>query len=191
MYTFYDVDDLKITEGADRVKILQQITTMRADLITESPLRRVRSPIKHRRFSESITRPSYNSSNHRVPSYRQITTMERTLSPVKQVHTPIRESSPRLLSSGEGAAASPFYHNSPDSLSLESPTSSRMSSPVKLRSRDASPHSASLDHRGRDYVNRLQTQATLRSHNMKRLSRSLDGLFQVSMCAACLNCEIV
>lgn len=170
-------DELKIIEGADRVKILQHITTMRADLITESPPRRVRSPVKNRRFSD--TAMTHSPYSHHSSSYRQsLNPPERTLSPVKRVHTPIRESSPRILSSGEGAAASPFHHNSPDSLSLESPSSSRMSSPVKLRSRDCSPYATTSDHQGRDFVNK--SRSTLRNHNMKRLSRSLNGLFLVS-----------
>lgn len=153
------------------MKILQQITTMRADLIIDSPARRVRSPAKLRRFSETLSRTAYSHKLAR-PKYSTGVLDQRTFSPTKRGHTPI---SPKYL---EG-----FTHISPDSLSLESPISSGMSSPTKFRSRDVSPHEGvNVERRERELVNRLKATATLRSHNMRRLSRSLDSLFQVCMC---------
>ncbi len=175
MHPLLYTDELRITEGGDRVKILQQITTMRADLIIDSPARRVRSPAKLRRFSETLTRTAY-SPNHRLtrPKYSTGTLDQRTFSPTKRGHTPI---SPKYM---EG-----FTHISPDSLSLESPISSGMNSPTKFRSRDVSPHEGvSVERRERELVNRLKATATLRSHNMRRLSRSLDSLFQVCVCVS-------
>ena len=169
---------------------------MRADLIpsrTISPTRRVRSPTKPRRFSESV-RPTY-LHNHRTANgsggrrHRMSTsasTVERTFSPIVQVHTPVREASPKVNYFSEAIAAQSPIHSSPsrlstDQMSSDSPDSSRMNSPVKLRDASASPHYA-LETREFDYFNKLQTTATLRGHNMRRLSRSLDRLFQVGEC---------
>lgn len=65
--TYYDIStppssagSLGITEGLDRVKLLQQITTMQADIAAfSSPIRQRRSSAKVRRFSE-IT-PAYRT----------------------------------------------------------------------------------------------------------------------------------
>lgn len=146
---------------------------MRADLIIDSPARRVRSPAKLRRFSETLSRSAYSPGHRRaMAKYSTGVLDQRTFSPTKRGHTPI---SPKYLDG--------LVRCSPDSLSLESPISSGMSSPIKLHSRDVSPHDgASVERRERELVNRLKANATLRGHNMKRLSRSLDGLFQVCEC---------
>lgn len=147
---------------------------MRADLIIDSPARRVRSPAKLRRFSETLSRSAYSPGHKRAKakySTGVLDHQQRTFSPTKRGHTPI---SPKYLDG--------LLRISPESLSLESPISSGMSSPM-LRSRDVSPYDGvvSVERRERELVNRLKANATLRGHNMKRLSRSLDSLFQVGV----------
>ena len=180
-HTHTTPDTLGIAEPADRVKILQQITTMRADLIPTSfsPTKRTYSPIRMRRFSETA-RPVQRGGSGRVMRHTtSASTLDRTLSPTK---TPVRESrSPRVTS--------PSYFS--DQTSIDSPGSSRMSSPVKLMAK--SPMEARMhfiletdEEEGEGVASGCVLRANagaLRDHH-KRLSRSLDGLLQV--CTSCI-----
>ena len=192
-------DELGITEGVDRVKILQQLTTMRADLIPSratSPVKRVQSPSKTRRYSE-ISKPTNNRFHGRI--MRQTVssstcTLEKAMLPVVQRRTPIRELSPEKTqrensrSSGDpvGSSQSSLSRlSSTGRTSSDSPESSRISSPTKSRG-SASPHHFLEGGSGSKETELelcgkvpLRGDPTLRRHNRKRLSRSLDGLLLV------------
>ena len=172
-----------ITDDSDRLKILQQITSMRADLITSgtaSPTRRMRSPTKGRHFSETMQLSS-NSGGRCGYHGRRAKTVSRTSShsPVKQsgrtsqyINVPIRERSLRTPDSGP-PIISPISQLSTDHISSDSQESSRMSSPADK----FGDIPIAVDHRSG--VNKLQA-ATLSCHNVRRLSRSLDNFFPVS-----------
>ena len=185
------------------MKILQQLTTMRADLIPSraiSPIKRVQSPAtKIRRYSE-ISRPAHNRLHGRL--MRQTlssSTIEKTLpTPIRQTRhtTPIREASPpNKAQEGSSASIGPSgsSHSSRSRLSSvehtssDSPESSRISSPTKSRG-SSSPHygledgskEKGLESCGGAGEGEIQRDATFRSYsNMRRLSRSLDGLYLV------------
>jgi len=187
-HTYVTPDTLGITEGADRVKILQQITTMRADLIPTSfsPTKRNYSPIRMRRFSETA-RPVQRGGSGRIMRHTtSASTLERTLSPTK---TPVREArSPRVTS--------PSYFS--DQTSIDSPGSSRMSSPVKLMAK--SPQEARMhfiletdEEEGEGGASGCVLRANasaLRDNQRRRFSRSLDGLLQVCPVVASLPLTI-
>lgn len=191
------------------MKILQQLTTMRADLIPSraiSPVKRVHSPTaaKLRRYSE-ISRPGHNRLHGRL--MRQTlssSTLERSLpapiQPTKLSTTPIREASPPDKTQQEGSGINPSSsnHSSRSRLSSMEHTSSDslescwISSPTKSRG-SSSPHygleGGSSKEKGMESYGggedgeggEIQRDATFRSYtnNMRRLSRSLDGLFLV------------
>ena len=168
-------DALGITDAGDRVKLLQNITTMRADLVTtpsSSKLRR--SPLRARRFSEAIIhKPTHRGDTPHTTRHSSVSarTFERgvSLSPTKMYR----------------GAAGPNKLESPAS----SVDSSRMGSPVKL-------HPSSQPDSSRHFIletegglsNGLQTMVTLRDHRKKRLSRSIDGLMQVCLCVCACVC---
>ena len=192
-------DELGITEGVDRVKILQQLTTMQADLIpsrANSPVKRIHSPSKIRRYSE-ISKPTNSRLHGRI--MRQtvssgICTLERVTPIVVQQRTPIRESSPEKTQGESSRSSGDPVGSSQSSLSRlsstgrtssDSPESSRISSPTKSRG-SASPHhflesGSSSKEKELELCGKvpLRGDPTLRRHNRKRLSRSLDGLFLV------------
>lgn len=193
-------DELGITEGVDRVKILQQLTTMRADLIPSratSPVKRVQSPSKTRRYSE-ISKPTNNRFHGRITRQSVSSgtcTLEKAIPPVVQRRTPIRELSPEKTqressrSSGDpvGSSQSSLSRlSSTGRTSSDSPESSRISSPTKSRG-SASPHhfleGGSSGNKEKELKLcgnvPLRGDPTLRRHNRKRLSRSLDGLLLV------------
>lgn len=186
------------------MKILQQLTTMRADLIPSkavSPVKRVQSPAANlRRYSE-ITRTGHHRLHGRLMRQaRSSSTSEKPLpSPVRPtIHTePIRESALSDKTPQEGAGNDPSGSNrssrsrlsSMEQTSSDSLESSRMSSPTKSQS-SSSPHyglgeeGSSSKEKGTMSDDRggaiLQPDPGFRSYsNMKRLSRSLDGLFLV------------
>ena len=193
-------DELGITEGVDRVKILQQLTTMRADLIPSratSPVKRVQSPSKTRRYSE-ISKPTNNRFHGRIT--RQTvssgtSTLEKVMPPsAVQRRTPIRELSPEKTQRESSRSSGDLVGSSQSSLSRlssaghtssDSPESSRISSPTKSRG-SASPHhflegGSSSKEKELELCGNvpLRGDPTLRHHNRKRLSRSLDGLLLV------------
>ena len=208
---FVQSDELGITEGGDRLKILQQLTTMRADLIPSravSPVKRVHSPSKLRRYSE-ITRPNQTRLHGRLMRQTLSSgtcTLERALPTNFYKHTPIREASPEKVPVATGGSSRSSVDPSGSSqsslsrlsstgrMSSDSPESSRISSPTKSRG-SASPHHFLEGGRdggggGRRRGSKdgdvevcgsvpVQGDPTLRGHNLKRLSRSLDGLFLV------------
>lgn len=199
------------------MKILQQLTTMRADLIPSrafSPVKRVQSPAaKIRRYSE-ISRPAQNRLHGRL--MRQAVsssacTLEKALPPNFQRHAPIGESISEKTPSqqqqqGESSRSSVDPSGSSQSslsrlsssgqLSSDSPEGSRISSPTKSRG-STSPHhflEGGGNRVGRREGERrgskdrdmelgetvvIRGDPTLRGHNLKRLSKSLDGLFLV------------
>ena len=192
------------------MKILQQLTTMRADLIPSraiSPVKRVHSPsaAKLRRYSE-ISRPAHNRLHGRL--MRQTlssSTLEKSLpAPIRpsKLTTPIREASPpdKMQQEGSGINPSGSNHSSRSRLSSMEHTSSdsldscRISSPTKSRG-SSSPHygledGGSSKEKGMESCGGgdggegvIQRNATFRSYtnNMRRLSRSLDGLYLVCM----------
>lgn len=195
------------------MKILQQLTTMRADLIPSraiSPVKRVHSPstAKLRRYSE-ISRPAHNNRLHgrlmRQTLSTSSTTFDRSLpAPIRpsKFTTPIKEASPpNRISQPEGSSLgivnpagsnrssrsrlSSMEHTSSDSLD-----SCRISSPTKSRG-SSSPHygledggsskEKGMESCGDSTEGVIQHDATFRSYtnNMRRLSRSLDGLYLV------------
>lgn len=197
--SFDQSDELAITEGGDRVKLLQQITTMRADLIPSrsiSPVKRVHSPLKMRRYSE-IPQPSQNRYHGRLMRQAMSSiTLENSLPPVARRQVPVGASGPPEKIQGEavpgveqsGSANSLNSHLSSVGLTNSgSPGSSRIGSPTKSRS-SASPHhfleggsgSGGSKERGlEELCEDIQDNPTKRNHNAKRLSRSLDGLYLV------------
>ena len=168
-----------ILEGADRVKILQQITTMRADLIptSSSPSKRNCSPLRTRRFSETV-RPQYRGGG--IVQSTGANTLKATCKlPFRDTHSP-RMTSPGSIS---------------DHMSINSANSSRISSPVKLMNGslgnttpDACSHfileteeegGGEAGGGGASECVLRRNAADLREHRVKRLSRSLDRLLQV------------
>ena len=201
------------------MKILQQLTTMRADLIPSraiSPVKRVHSPstAKLRRYSE-ISRPAHHHNNNRLHGrlMRQTlstSTFEKSLpAPIrpKKLATSIRETSPLEKSPQQdspGVNPSRSNHSSRSRLSSMEHTSSdsldscRLSSPTKSRG-SSSPHygledGGSSKEKGMESCGGggeggegvVQHDATFRSYtnNMRRLSRSLDGLYLVCACTS-------
>ena len=171
-----------VIDVADRLKILQQITSMRADLMTSgsaSPTRRMTSPVKGRRFSGNMHSPHHSGGRYvnlgsksprfgtGVPSRQAV---RQNFEPTRYVNIPISERNPRTSESRTSIM------NSPSQLSTDqtSSDSSRISSPDKL-------HEVDLEEkRDLNYFSKLQTVATMRYHNVKRLSRSVGHLFSVS-----------
>ena len=183
-FCMHSSDELGITDVGDRVKFLQHITTMRADLMTtNSPqTRRVRSPMKARRFSETV-RSLNRTSSHAVND----PTLERGVSPTKPVsydrglsYEPT--ASPRVSSptkhpwpgrADKSGSPVKFY-------ATDSPTASGMTSPVKYMSATSSPTRM-------HYV--LETEEgfqTFRNQHARYLSKSMDGLLQVRL-SVCLS----
>lgn len=153
---------MEITDDADRLKILQQITSMRADTVTSGPPRRVRSPIKNRQFNSTAV-PSHYSG----PGGGRGAKLSQKQS--RYVNVSITAGSPGNADSGASVINSP-------SASSASQESSRISTPDN-QLQDIVLAEAT---RGLDQFNKLQRVATLRYHNVKRLSRSLEYLFPVS-----------
>ncbi len=176
-----------------------------------SPVKRVHSPstAKLRRYSE-ISRPTHNRLHGRL--MRQTlsssnTSFEKSLpAPIRpsRFTTPIKEASPTDKSRQEVLGVinpSGSNHSSRSRLSSMEHTSSdsldscRISSPTKSRG-SSSPHYGLEDgmsskekgmegYRGGDGAEGvIQHDATFRSYtnNMRRLSRSLDGLYLVCSC---------
>ena len=160
-----------ISDVGDRVKILQQVTTMRADLVTSPPsstARRTSIPRRGRRYSE-MTAPQFHSRTH-APFRHSSSSASLSL----------RMSSPTKYATLDGPIT--FPQTSPCSMhsDYESPGSSRMSSPVKL-SAASSPMDPQLHfilETDEGIGRSVHSTTTLRSHN-RMLSRSVDGLLQV------------
>ncbi len=196
-----------IVDGADRLKILQHITSMKGDLLTSGKA----SPTKRRRMSSTAgtTRcingegrwPVSGENGFRVSvggdGQAAASRVSRNPSPTKYVNVLIRDSCPQTpdsvaLSMG-GDSQGVLSADSQGCLSVEqtsseSRDSSRTSSPDngKIRYRDtpatASSHSIISSTGSRAELrslSKLQSMATLRVHNVKRLSRSLNNLFPV------------
>lgn len=174
MYIFKFADDLGITDKGDRVTILQNLTTMRADLVTTSHTpRRNHSAIKGRRFSETATR----RTSHARPLTRQSassSSVDRAMRPLRYgPRASPRMGSPTKYHSESLRPASPGKYPSP------SPSSSRLASPVKgLGSPTKLMHYVlETDERQEDRIGQAENGET----NHKRyLSRSMDRLLQVS-----------
>ena len=163
---FFHTEGMEITDDADRLKILQQITSMRADIVTTGPPRRVRSPIKNRQFSSSNMVPTHYSGGGRGSKLSQKQN--------RYVNVSIAAGSPGNSDSRPSVVNSP----SQASASSESQESSRISTPDnQLQNVALSKAEAARD---LDQFNKLQRVATLRYHNVKRLSRSLEHIFPVS-----------
>ena len=174
------------------MKILQHATTMRANLIPSSPTRRVHSPIKFRRFSEN-TRPSFTPTARQQQNYVPRTTNSLTTTTDQRTSSPLKYSYPTLHETSPVSAplpASPSSHSG--ELSSDSPASSRISSPVKLREHntpEARMHYFLQTDSDRNSPGFLPPPpnvggyGAMRRNNINRRSRSLDGLFQV--CDAC------
>ncbi len=191
VFSISHADYMGINDDADRLKILQQITSMRADIVTSgsasptrqlrshvkghvSPTKRIRSPVKGRQFSGE----SANSSAGHVYRENRSSRESTGVPPSKQrpsyyVNISVQEERPRTPDSGTSMINSP----SQLSTSSDSPESSCISSPVKFHSADMLCEGDKMD---MNELNKLQTVATLRYHNMKRISRSMDYLFPVS-----------
>lgn len=172
-------EDMGICDGADRLKILQQITSMKADLVTSgsaSPTRRIRSPIKGRQFRD-CSLPNNYAGGGRVcrgsRSQRSGSGGTQTLN--RYVNVLIQNNSPRTSDSGT-SVISPTQLST-DQTSSDSQESSRISTPDKQLQEMVL--SEVTHRRNLDDLNKLRTVATLRYHNVKRLSRSLDHLFPV------------
>lgn len=170
-----------VTDDADRLKILQQITSMRADLVTSgsaSPTRRIRPPMKGRRFSDTTSSNYYPGGGRGPQGWRGggINTPKQNLKQNRYVNVPIfAAGSPRTSESG----ASVMSQLSTDQNSSDSQESSRISSPDK-QLQEVSYEVEKRQRLSAGHLNKLQAVATLRYHNVRRLSRSLDHLFQVS-----------
>lgn len=184
-----------ISDSADRLKILQQITSMRADMVTSgsaSPTRRIRSPIKGRQFRDRSSLPGHHymgggrGCRGRTSQaggsgsggggggggcYRSSSSSSRYVNVLIQ-----NNSSPRTSDSGTSVVHSPSQLST-DQTSSDSRESSRISTPD--RQLQEMPLTDVPRRRNFDGLTKLQTVATLRYHNVKRLSRSLDHLFPV------------
>lgn len=193
-----------IVDGADRLKILQQITSMKADLVTSgraSPTKR--NHPKRRQFYIETKVPSQHSGGVRRTSQGRWSPrdglrgnthhgMERTSNPMvaKYINLSIQERSSRTPDLATSIMNSPC-HLSADQTSSDSRDSSRMSSPDKPQCTEVADGSHDVSDGSNTDVSRfskLQTFATLRGHNVKRLSRSLNHLFQVRPQDICFNC---
>lgn len=175
-----------IKDAADRLKILQQITSMRADLVTSgsaSPSKRMRSPAKNRRFSD-MALPTSSSNIYRGSrsprGMRPLVKQNSKLS-AKYVNISVQENNRRASDSGTSVIYSPSQLSTDDSRA-----SSRIDSPDKqlqevnlLQQQQQQQQLHCHDNRGLEHFSKLRTVATLRYHNIKRLSRSLDNLFPV------------
>ena len=205
-----------ISDSADRLRILQQIITMRADLVTSgtaSPIRRMRSPIKGRQFadhlssssSSSVTPSLYAASRHvsrggsggggggggssgnrpqRSGSGSAQNFNNMYVNVLMQQQQNGNSRSRRTSDSGTSVVNSSCSQLS--SSSATDPTSSeasqegsRISSPDRQLQQDLAL-SDPTHRRELENFNKLRAVATLRYHNVKRLSRSLDHLFPVS-----------
>lgn len=169
-----------ITDDADRLKILQQITSMRADLMTSgsaSPTRRI---LKGRRFSSDNSYPTQYSIGGRVcrgsKSQASRNDMHGGNQNFRYINLQIQEDNPRTSDSGASIINSPSQLST-DQTSSDSRESSRISTPDKQLQEVVL---AEVNRRRNlDDFNKLQTMTTLRYNNVKRLSRSLDHLFPV------------
>lgn len=180
-----------IIDGADRLKILQQITSMKADLVTSGKA----SPTKRHRYNRSGLRRASNEgrwAQSRENGFRGGIDRNLNASPTKYVNVLIQDSNsltPDSVSVSIGDSQGVLLADSQGCLSVDqtssdSRDSSRMSSPDKLQHRDtpatASSHSIASGGSGDlSRLSKLHSVATLRFHNVKRLSRSLNNLFQV------------
>lgn len=178
-----------VTDNADRLKILQQITSMKADLMTSgsaSPTRRIRTPMKGRRFSDTACSTHYSGGGRGPQGWRggggiNMQGPKQNIKQNRYVNVPIAASSPRTSESGASVITSPSQLST-DQNSSDSQESSRISTPDK-QLQEVSYEVEKRRRLSAGHLNRLQAVATLRYHNIRRLSRSLDHLFQVS----CLN----
>ena len=201
-------EEMGVVDGADRLKILQQVTSMKADLVTSgkaSPTKRQRHT--HGSVSSALGGGLRHASNERVwtqPRENGIRvhmggpSAERSLSnssPTKYVNLLIQNPNSRtpdsavvsiVDSQGTLSVDSPQGCLSAEQTSSGSRESSRASSPDKVTYRAAprTPSSHSVTSVGSGGVelrslNKLKSMATLRIHNVRRLSRSLNNLFPV------------
>lgn len=175
-----------ITDDADRLKILQQITSMRADLVTSgsaSPTRRIRTPMKGRRFSDATCPSHYPGGGRGSQAWRGVQGPRQNFKTNRYVNVPIfGTGSPRTSESGASVINSPS-RLSTDQASSDSQESSRISTPDK-QLQDVLSYDVEKRHGLSSHLSKLQAVATLRYHNVRRLSRSLDHLFHVSMTVA-------
>lgn len=161
---FFHTEDMEVTDAADRLKILQQITSMRADTVTSGPPRRLRSPIKNRQFNSHNTHYSGGGRGAKLSQKQG-----------RYVNVPITAAGGSPGTSDSGTINSP----SQASASSESLESSRISTPDN-QLQDIAHFPRTEAARDLDQFNKLQRVATLRYHNVKRLSRSLEHIFPVS-----------
>ena len=185
----FHLEDMGITDDADRLKILQQITSMRADIVTSgsaSPARRLRSPLKNRKFSDSVypAPPSMVVGGHmgvgsRSPRSRAGTVGANQNLRNRYVNVSVPGQSPRTSDSGTSVMNSPTQLST-DQTSSDSRESSRISTPDKPLQDIILSDMECNSRRGLDQLSKIHTVATLRYHNVKRLSRSLDHIFPVS-----------
>ncbi len=174
-----------MSDISDRVKLLQNLTTMRADLVitSHSPsTRRNRSPIKARRFSETVRRQDVSSGR------RTLTRQSASSGSVDRAAKPLRyepRASPRLGSPTKHPSDSPQL-GSPVKYYNESPMSSRLGSPVKspaklmhyvLETDEEEEEKRREGERARGGGR----NGLIGSNHKRYLSRSMDGLFQVSL----------
>lgn len=177
-----------ITNDVDRLKILQQITSMRADLVTSgsvSPTRRIRTPMKGRRFSDTTNSTHYPGGGRGPQGWRAGGIVPQGAKQQNQrqsryVNVSIFSSrSPRTSESGASVINSPSQLST-DQNSSDSQESSRISTPDK-QLQEVSYDVEKRRELTTNHLSKLHAVATLRYHNVKRLSRSLDHLFQVSL----------
>ncbi len=185
---FFFSEDMGITDDADRLKILQQITSMKADIVTSgsvSPTRRLRSPLKGRKFSDCVypANPSMGGQfcrGNRSPRSRAGMAGANQNLRNRYVNITVQGRSPRTSESGTSVINSPTQL-SMDQTSSDSQESSRISTPDKPLQDISFPDVDCNSRRGYDQYSKIHTVATLRHHNVKRLSRSLDRFFPVSL----------
>jgi len=192
-----------IIDGADRLKILQQITSMKADLVTSGKSSTTnRQRHSHSSMSSSRLGATRYISNERVWTHQKengfrvqmgpsVENTSNNSSPSKYVNLLIQNPHSRtpdsaVVSIGDSRGVdSPQGCLSAEQTSSGSRESSRASSPDKVHyratPRTPSSHSAASTGSGVELrnLNKLKSMATLRIHNVRRLSRSLNNLFPV------------
>lgn len=176
-----------ISDGADRLKILQQITSMRADMVTSgsaSPTRRIRSPVKGHQFRDCN---HYTGGRVCRGNRAQRSGSGSTQTFNRYVNVLVQNNSRRTSDSGTSVINSPSQLST-DQTSSDSQESSRISTPDKQL--QDMVLSEVTHRRDLEDLNKLRTVATLRYHNVKRLSRSLDHIFPVCLlyCGFCIFC---
>lgn len=180
-HNYCDIENMGISDVGDRVKILQQITTMSADLITSSPYpptKRVHPSWRQRRHSD-MTVPRFRSQSQLpVPRFRSQSQL-----PVRHYNSSASLHQKSQLPVKYATLDRPLKYRRASAFELLSGSrnleSSRVNSPVKASA--SSSQESQLHYimeTDEDVSRSVQATATLRNHK-KRLSRSVNGLLQV------------